>query len=229
MAATATKPLTPAPQPATPLERLHAERASLARELDGLNAGVARLRETANAEAAVRAELDELGRIETGAMLKWATEGCHGEAPRSDQQTRIRLAQKLNAAQAAAAAAKGAGADIHQKIAALNDRLRSISAQIEQAIFDKMETEHGHVITQYRANCEQGSKLAAQIHGLASFYGDAGRTLISRGDQDAGTMYLQRASALTNIKLPNPGVNRHEIEAAASNWGRRAAALRSGK
>ena len=162
-------------------------------------------------------------------MLKWATEGCHGEAPHSDQQTRIRLAQKLNAAQAAAAAAKSAGADIDQKIAGLNDKLRTIGAQIDQAIFDKMETEHGHVIAEYRANCEHGSKLAAKIHGLASYFGDTGRTIISRGDQDAGTTYLQRASALTNIKLPSPGVTRHEIEAAAHDWGRRVATLRAGK
>lgn len=228
MAATA-KSLTPATEPATPLERLHAERAGLTSELAVLNASSARLQETAASEAAVLREIGAMGSAEIDAMKAWASAGCVGDQPTPDQKQRRALAEKLAAAQAAAAAAKGAGADIDQKIATLNDRLRSIDAQTEQAIFDKMETEHGHIIAQYRANCEHGSKLAAQIHGLASFYGDTGRTLISRGNQDAGMKYLQLASGLTSIKLPNPGVSRHEIEAAANEWGRRAAALRAGK
>jgi hypothetical protein len=227
MAATA-KIQTPTPQPATALEKLHSDRAGLTRELAALTASAAKLRETGAGEAAAQSELDELGRTEIAEMTQWATEGCQGPAPRSNQQKRIVLGQQLNAAQLAAAAARGAGADINTKISALNDQLRAIGAQIEQAVFDKMETEHTFIIDQYRAICEQGSKLAAQIHGLASYYGDTGRTIISRGDQDAGTAYLQRASALTGLKLPNPGVTRHEIEAAAHEWGRRAATLRSG-
>ena len=225
----ATKLLTPATEPATALQVLHSERAGLTRELAALNASAARLRETSNAEAAVLQEIEAMGAAEIAGMTKWATGGCIGDAPRPDQNKRIVLGQKLNAAQAAATAAKGAGADIDQKIAVLNNGLLAIGAQIEQAIFDKMEAEHGQIITLYRAVCEQGSKLAAQIHGLASFYGDTGRTLISRGDQDAGTSYLQRGAALTNVKLPNPGVTRHEIEAAAHEWGRRAATLRAAK
>jgi hypothetical protein len=228
MAATATKIQPATPLPATPLERLHSERASLTRELAALTASAAKLRETGAGEAAAQSELDELGRTEIAEMTAWATEGCHGPAPRSNQQKRIVLGQQLNAAQLAAAAARGAGADIDQKISALNDQLRAIGAQIEQAIFDKMETEHSFTIDQYRAICEQGAKLAAQIHGLASYYGDKGRNLISQGNQDAGMVYLQHASALTNIKLPSPGVNRIEIEAAAHEWGRRAAILRNG-
>jgi hypothetical protein len=215
-------------KPATALETLHRDRAGLTSELAALSASSARLNETANAEAAVLSEIGAMGSAEIAAMTAWATAGCVGDPPAPDQKQRRALAEKLATAQAAATAAKGAGADIDHQIAQLNDRLRTIGGQIEQAIFDKMETEHGHIIAQYRAVCEQGSKLAAKIHGLASFYGDAGRTLISRGDQDAGAVYLQRASALTNIKLPNPGVSRLEIEAGAHEWGRRAATLRSG-
>ncbi len=144
MATPATKPLTSsATTPATtPLERLHATVPALARELDGLNKSSTRLQETAASEAAVLAEIDAMGAAEIAGMTKWATGGCIGDAPRPDQNKRIMLGQKLNAAQAATAAARGAGADINQKISALNDQLRAIGAQIEQAIFDKMETEH---------------------------------------------------------------------------------------
>ena len=44
MAATAIKPPTPSTEPATPLERLHSERAGLTRELAALNASSARCR-----------------------------------------------------------------------------------------------------------------------------------------------------------------------------------------
>ena len=228
MAATAKLVTPPATEPPTALHQLHADRAGLTRELTALTASATKLREAGAGEAAAQSQLDELGRTEIAAMVAWASNGCRGEAPKADQQTRIRLGQQLNAAQLAAAAAKGAGADIDQKIADLNSRLQAIGRQIEEISLDTMETEHGNIIARYRENCEHGAKLAAAIHGLASFFGDTGRNLISRGEQQAGTAYLQRASALTNLKLPSPGVTRHEIEAAAHEWGRRAATLRAG-
>src|SRR5258707_14968335 len=140
----AAKPATvPSTDPATALERLHADRAGFTRELAPLNASSARLNEAANAEASVLVEIDELGRAEIAQMTKWATEGCHGDAPRSDQLKRIVLGQKLNAAQSAAAAAKGAGQDIGHQIVQQTERLATINAEIEQAIFDLIEREHG--------------------------------------------------------------------------------------
>jgi hypothetical protein len=224
MASAAVKLAVPT-EPTTALERLLSDRAGLTRELAVLNASSARLKETAS-EAAVLAEIGAMGSAEIAAMTAWASGGCVGDAPAPDQKQRRALAEKLATAQTAATAAKGAGADIDHQISELNNRLHAIGAQIEQTVWDTLETDHGHIIAQYRAACEHGSQLAAKIHGLASYYGDAGRTLISHGDQDAGGKYLQRASALTNIKLPNPGVSRHEIEAAALEWGRRAAALK---
>jgi hypothetical protein len=227
MAASATKLPTPsATEPATPLERLHADRAGLTSKLAALNASSARLSEAANAEAAVLREIGVMGSAEIAAMTAWAAAGCVGDQPTPDLKLRRTLGEKLATAQAAAAAAAGASEDINHQISQHTERLALINDQIQQAIFDKMETEHGHIIAQYRAVCEHGSQLAAKIHGLASYYGETGRTLISRGDQDRGATYLQRASALTNIKLPNPGVSRLEIEAAAHEWSRRANVLR---
>src|SRR5712671_2012522 len=127
MAAPATKPLTAAAEPATPLEQLHADRAGLASELAGLNTSSARLRETANAEAAVLREIGELGSAEIAAMTAWASSGCVGDPPAPDQKQRRALAEKLSAAQSAAAAAKGAGQDIDHQIGELNHRLATIS------------------------------------------------------------------------------------------------------
>jgi hypothetical protein len=91
-----TKEAPSATEPATPLERLHADRAGLASELAGLNASSARLRETGAAEAAVLREIGEMGSAEIAAMTAWASAGCVvGDQPVPDQKQRRALAEKL--------------------------------------------------------------------------------------------------------------------------------------
>lgn len=215
MAATATKPLTPsATEPATALETLLRERASLAQSLDGLNRSAARLHAAANAEADVVAEIAALGAAEIEAMTKWGRAGCHGDAPKADQQTRVRLAQKLNAAQASAAAAVGAGQDINHDIRRQTEQLALIDDQIQIAAFDQIEREHSRVIDEYAQVCRRGSELATRISGTALYFKEAGNP--------------GRAVVIFNTKLPAITTNPHEVKEAADEWSRRATALRSG-
>ncbi len=163
MASPATKPPTPlATEPATVLERLLRDRAGLAHSLAALQASSARLRETGAAEAAVLAEINAPAAADVASMTAWASAGCHGDAPRSDQQKRIVLGQRLNAAQAAATAAKAAGQDIDRKIADLGEQLATINDQAEQTVFDQIEREHGDVISEFVGVCERGSALATR-------------------------------------------------------------------
>lgn len=214
MAATATKSQTPATEPATPLERLYCDRAGLTGELAALNASSAKLHAAANAEASVVAEITALGAAEIESMTKWGRAGCIGDAPRADQNKRIMLGQKLNAAQASAAAAVGAGQDIGHEITQLTAQLHDISERIEQAVLDCIERDHDEVIAEYAKACEIASKCATRIAGLASFHRDAG--------------HLQRAAAIIGMKLPKVTTSPTEVQAAANDWSRRAAALRSG-
>jgi hypothetical protein len=220
----------PATEPATALEQLHAERAGLTGELAVLNASSARLRQTANAEAAVLREIGEMGTAEIAAMTKWATEGCHGDAPRADQQKRIALGQKLNAAQSAAAAAKGAGQDIDNQIGELNQRLRTIGGQIDAAVLDAVEAEFAEVCRQNNVITEQLRKCSLRIFGLCSFLSTEGRRLNDQANTEGGKRYLARAEQLANVanKLPKPGVAQVEIAAAANDWARHIADLRKG-
>jgi hypothetical protein len=227
--ATATKPLTSSvTEPATTLECLHADRAGLAGELAALNASSARLRETANAEAAVLAEIGAMGSAEISAMKEWASGGCVGDQPAPDQTQRRALAEKLAAAQVAATAAKGAGSDIDAQIRQRNERFLTISAQIEKAALDAMQVEFRDLSDQHLAAVEVTRKLVAKLHGLCSFLSNEGRRLIDRGELDAGRQYLARAEALTGVKLASPGVTQGEIIEAANDWSRRGAALRKG-
>ncbi|THD53028.1 MAG: hypothetical protein E8A46_11680 [Bradyrhizobium sp.] len=144
------------------------------------------------------AEIDTMGAAEIAGMTKWATGGCIGDAPRPDQNKRIMLGQKLNAAQAAATAARGAGADLDLKIAEVNERLRIVAEQIDLAIFDKMEAEHGQIIAQYRANCERGSRLGDDQHDIVDT--DAPEWLtVSSAWVDALDAEISTAITLTNI------------------------------
>jgi hypothetical protein len=227
--APATKPLTPvATEPATPLERLHAERAGLASELDGLNASAARLGETVASEAAVLREIGDLGNSEIAVMTAWASGGCVGDPPAPDQKQRRALAEKLAAAQAAAAAAKGAGRDVDTKIADINRELAGINQSIEKAALDVMQADFRALNDQHLAAVEVIRKVSAKMHGLCSYLSNEGRRRIDNGDQEAGRVYFSRAEALTGIKLANPGVTQGEIIRAANDWSRRAANLREG-
>jgi hypothetical protein len=143
-----------ATEPATPLARLHADRAGLTGKLAGLQASSARLRETANAEAAVLTEIGAMGSAEIAAMTAWASAGCVGDPPAPDQKQRRTLTEKLAAAQSAAAAAKAAGSDIDHQIADLNDRHRAISAEIEKAALDAMQVDFRALNDQHLAAIE---------------------------------------------------------------------------
>ncbi|SDP49409.1 hypothetical protein [Afipia sp. GAS231] len=215
-------------EPATPLERLHAERAGLASELAALSASADRLRGTANAEAAVVREIAEMGNAEIAAMTGWASGGCVGDAPAPDQKQRRSLAEKLMAAQSAAAAAKGAGHDIDHQISQRNDQLGIVNRQIEKASLDAMQADFRALTDQHLAAVEVVRSVSARLFGLCSYLSNEGRRRIDRGDTEGGKAYLARAEALTTNKLPSIGVTQGEIIQAANDWSRRAADLRNG-
>jgi hypothetical protein len=224
-------PKSPSPLPAAPadpaLEALRAERAAVAGELTKLQGAAARLRETANAETAALDAVAAFTRSEADELTAWATDGAIGEAPRSDQDQRLRLGLALSEARSARRAAEIAGTEIDHQQREAAERLFAIDRQLEQAILDMLQTEHGAIVLEYRVAAEHARALAARIHGLCHWLGEEGRRLTATNNQ-AGSQYLTRASALTDIKLTDPGVNRMEIATAADGWGRRAATLRSG-
>ena len=215
MAATATKlPLPTATQP-TPLARLYAERAQAVDSVKRLTGVSTRLHAEAAAGASLIDELAKLAETETNEMRLWADGGCQGAAPKGKQAERQTIAVKMASTNATAAAARGAIADTDNQLAELNDKLRSISDQIEQEIYDLVEREHGDVIAEYAKLCERGSQLATQISGLALLFRETGNN--------------QRAAAIFTRKLPAVSTNPREVQSSADAWGRRIADLRKAK
>jgi hypothetical protein len=226
--ATKIQPLS-ADKSATALERLHADRARVAGELAVLSASSARLRGTANAEAAVVREIGEMGNADIAAMTAWASAGCIGDPPAPDLKQRRAIAEKLAAVQAAAAAAKGAGQDIDYQIGQLNEELATLSRQIDAAALDAMQAEFMEIHGQHRIAVESLRTLTAKLTGLCSHFTEQGRHLIDvGGNREAGQRYFARAEALNTVKLTDPGLTHLEMLEGASFWANRAAALSKG-
>jgi hypothetical protein len=200
-------------------------------ELAVLDVAAARLRQAENAEAAVHREFADLSSSEIDAVANWAKSPI-GEPPPPDQKLHRVLAEKLAAAQSAAAAAKdNANAqDIGRHTAELNQRLIAINVEIEVAVLDAVELEFADVCRQNTDVVDLLRKSSLRIFGLCSFLSTEGRRLNDRTDTEAGKRYLARAEALAAAanKLPKPGVSQVEIAAAANEWGRHVADLRKG-
>jgi hypothetical protein len=227
MSAPATKPLT-ATEPATPLQALHQARAGVVESVKRLTGISARLHAEAAAGASLIDELAKLAETETAEMRAWADSSCQGPAPKGKTAERQAIATKMAATNATAAAASKTLGEVDAQIAELNDRHRTIAAQIEKAALDGLHDEFRALSDQHLAAIEVVRKLSARLLGLCSYLTNEGRRRLDRGDQEGGKAYLARAEALTSIKLANPGNTQFEIIEAANDWARRAAALNKG-
>ena len=217
-------------EPATSLERLHADRAGLAGELDILHRSAARLRDAASGEAAVLREIVEMGTTELAAMTAWATAGAAGEPPTPDLKQRRAVAERLVAAQAAAAAANGAGEDIAHQVQEMTQRIKIVTERIDAAVLDSVADEFLDLCQQNSVAVEQLRLVSLRIFGLCSYLSTEGRRRNDGADTAGGKQYLARAEQLANAanKLPKPGVSHVEIAGAADTWGRHVANLRRG-
>lgn len=214
--------------PTKRLQSLLSRRASVTGEVAGLQATRARLQALNHVEGSLIQQIEEIGRTEMAVMTEWARAGGEGDPPVPDQSKRCALAEQLAGAQAATAAAVGTIHDLDHQMRELNAQLASIDQQIEAASLDILQHDFTDFRERYSALMREGGVLAAKLHGFRSYLSGTGRTLIERGDAEAGKRYLARAEQMSTIKLPMPDVSQGEIFAAAENWGRRAAALRKG-
>jgi hypothetical protein len=211
----ATKPITPsATEPSTDLERLHRDRAGVVESIKRLTGVSTRLHAEAAAGASLIDELAKLAETETNDMRAWADGGCQGPAPKGKQAERQAIASKMTATSATAAAAGKALGDIDAQLAEHNSRLIDIAGQIEQAVFDLIEGEHGDIISEYVGICERGSELATRISGLALMFRETGN--------------YRRAEVIFSVKLPMISTSPREVQADADAWGRRVRDLKAG-
>lgn len=118
-------------RPHTELEILKAHRGALNGAVVRLQGERARLRAAEDAETAALSAIGELGRAEVAAVRKWASTGSPGPAPGIDAAKRTKLMADLVSAQAAAEAARGAGAGVNAELAAVQTEAAGLAQQIE--------------------------------------------------------------------------------------------------
>jgi len=231
MAAPATKPLTivaTEPTTASPLQLALQDRSRVTEEIARLTGVSARLTAEANGEAALLAQLADLGKAETAEMQAWANAGATTAAPAAKSAERQSIATKLAVSRAKADAARSAITDIDAQIAEQNRHLRTTDEMIERAALDAMQADLTDIRAEHLAAIERVRKSSAKLLGLCSYLTNEGRRRIDSGDVEAGKRYLARAEAMNAIKLPSSGLTQGEIIEAANNWSRRAATLRTG-
>src|ERR1700730_6433333 len=93
------------------LAGLKAQRSELLGRVVQLTAARQQLDAATDGERAAKAAIAELEAAEIAAARKWASTGAVGAAPSGEIGRRTKLVANLSAAQAAAAAARGAGAN----------------------------------------------------------------------------------------------------------------------
>ena len=115
------------------LEILRAHRGALNGRIVRLQAERNRLHDAETAETEALKAIGELGRAEVAAVREWASTGSPGPAPKGDAARRAELTRDLVAAEAASAAARGAGAGVDQELADITREAAGLAEQIERA------------------------------------------------------------------------------------------------
>lgn len=137
----------------TPLDRLHAKQAELAK----LSAEGERIRDKIDALAPIEAEVAqaraELGQViaaDEKAIRVWVEAGGKGATPSGNTPAREAAARKLAAAQSKLTAAQGVRGDLEQEWQALCDRARPFESEIKTLAVDVVGEEALRAVTAYR-------------------------------------------------------------------------------
>ncbi len=115
------------------LESLKARRSALNGTVVRLQGERNRLQGAEDVERDARGALDALGREEVAAIRKWASTAVAGPAPQGDPARRAALTRDLVVAEAASAAARGAGAGVDRELADASLEAAGLAQQIERA------------------------------------------------------------------------------------------------
>ncbi len=146
----------------SPLDIARAHRAAVQGRIVKLSAERDRLRTAEGAEREARAALDALGREEVAAARAWASEGAPGNAPAVDGTKRAKLTAALVTAEAASAAARGAGAGIDAELADAQQDVVRTGRQIEAVALDTLSAEF---LTRWGAIVERAAGFREEIAG----------------------------------------------------------------
>ena len=216
-------------QPVQPsrLESLKSGRATLAAEIAKLADGQRRLADTENHEREAQEAIDSFAAADTAAMVEWASAGAVGDPPQPDMKQRAILAKALVEAQAAAAVARAAIADLGARQSMAASSLDTFDRRIAEACFDELESN-------FNADMEglhrQGVELRARVAyaaALHEWFVSQAEDLRSKGEAASAQALFYRAEKMQSAKVDTVPTN-GEVRSQTPAWAERFAALMKG-
>lgn len=222
--------IVPTAEPEPPPDRLaelRAEAAALAAEFASLAEQKAALQRFEADEAAILAEIGELGAREVAAVREWAARPT-GAPPAPLAKEREKLAHRLAAAQASAGAAGLAVSELETRQREVHAKQLAIEPEITGEVFDRIEAEFAAKAAELSRSIAETRVLAADLAGLKMALADQGRHLSDAGKIDEARPLFARNERLAVPSILETQPEKHEIHAAAHRWIAHAEALRTG-
>ena len=209
------------------LAALLSEARDLAAEYGRLAEQRARLEAFGEEEAAIFAEIGEIGRREVAEVREWAANPI-GEPPAPHSKDRAALATKLARAQARADAGKIAVGELDAKQREIHARQLALEPQIVAEICDRLEAEYSAGLSLMKDQLRAARHQAAHVGGLFDALRDQAQHLQGAGKTDDARVIFARLERLEKFDLLSIGPTEAEIAQHAVVWRERAAQLRNG-
>jgi len=200
------------------LESLRAHRGALNGRLVRLQAERTRLRAAEDAETEALAAIGELGRDEVTAVREWASTAVAGPAPKGDPERRAALTRDLVVAEAASAAARGAGAGVDQELADITREAANLAEQIERAavveVVDQFQAKWAEIredAARLRSEIARALAISVALFEQADRHEDHGRA-------DAAMRIRRAVQPLLGAVKIDVGPTNGEVHAFSAAW-----------
>jgi len=175
------------------LETLKAQRSALNGAVVRLQGERNRLREAETAETEALKAIGELGRDEVDVIRAWASSGSPSPAPRGDPERRAALTRDLVVAEAASAAARGAGAGVDKELVDITREAANLAEQIEMAAVAEMIDRFGTELADVQAGAAELRSAMARVLAISVALFERADRHEDHGRVDAA-MRLRRAA-----------------------------------
>ncbi len=205
-------------KPHTELEILKAHRGALNGSLIRLKGERTRLRAAEDAETAALSAIGALGRAEVDAIRAWASSNSPGPAPNGDPERRAALTHDLVVAQAAAEAARGAGAGVDQELADASLEAAGLAEQIEMAAVAEMIDRFGTELAEVQAGAAELRSAIARVLAITVALFARADQHEDRGRVDAAVRLRRAAQPLLGAVKIDVGPTNGEVHGFSATW-----------
>jgi predicted nucleic acid-binding Zn-ribbon protein len=192
------------------LAELKRERAKLRRQLERLTEARAELEEPSRVLADIEAERQAIEADTAAELALWAQQGCQGQRPTANPERMSALARQRQATQGAIDANAESILEIARQQAAVRQRLAALDEQIAVEAAAVLAAGLEGELEDMKAAADGLNSALARVMGM--------RVFLLQGGNHA---FLRLAERISQLKTPQIGSTKSEVEAAAEGWRQR--------